>query len=88
MFYFLIWNLFNLILHSEFTEYQIHRQKFIPKVPESIANVGTCKVSLHEESYKMIDGLDKLFPTLLDPKKGGMKYIELKVDPKGQVLKA
>jgi hypothetical protein len=88
LFYFLIWNLFNSILHSEFTEYQIHRQKFIPKVPETIANVGTCKVSLHEESYKMIDGLEKLFPTLMDPKKGGMKYIELKVDPKGQVLKA
>ena len=36
----------------------------------------------------MTEGLDKLFPTLMDPKKGGMKYIELKVDPKGQVLKA
>ena len=31
----------------------------------------------------MVEGLDKLFPTLLDSKKGGMKYIELKVDPKG-----
>ena len=36
----------------------------------------------------MTDGLEKLFPTLMDLKKGGMKYIELKVDPKGQVLKA
>ena len=36
----------------------------------------------------MTDGLEKLFPTLMDPEKGGMKYIELKVDPKGQVLKA
>lgn len=86
--YFLICNHINSLLPSEFTEYQIHRQKFIPKVPESIANVGACKVSLHEESYKMTDGLEKLFPTLMDPKKGGMKYIELKVDPKGQVLKA
>ena len=35
----------------------------------------------------MTEGLDKLFPTLMDLKKGGMKYIELKVDPQGQILK-
>jgi hypothetical protein len=36
----------------------------------------------------MTDGLEKLFPTLMNPKKGGMKYIELKVDPNGSVLKS
>jgi hypothetical protein len=68
-----------------FTEYQEHRHQFIPRVPSTLSSIDTQKMSLHEEQYPIAEGLDKLFPTLLGK---GMKYLELKQDPSGAVVKS
>ena len=60
---------------SNFTEYQLHRFKFVPKIPVPLAQITESNVVLHEEQYPIDEGVQKLFPTLLT---NGMKYFELK----------
>lgn len=56
---------------SNFTEYQLHRFKYVPKVPVPLAQITESNVVLHEEEYPIDEGVKKLFPTLLT---NGMKY--------------
>jgi hypothetical protein len=70
---------------SDFSSYQMHRHKYVPGTPTSLSNSDKEQITLHQEDYKIEEGLQALFPTLIG---GGMKYLELKSDPAGTWAKS
>lgn len=55
----------------------MHRHQFIPGTPSALANSEKTKILLKENHYPIAEGLDKMFPTLINK---GMKYFELQSD--------
>jgi hypothetical protein len=74
-----------LILSSDFSKYQQHRHNFIPRSPATLANIETTKLVVSEEEFPIKKELDPIFPSLLGK---GMKYLELKRDDSGKILKS
>lgn len=70
---------------SDFSEYQVHRHKFVPGTPEPLANIDKSKISLVEDNFPIDEKLEPLFPTLIG---GGMKYFEMKLDATGERVKS
>ena len=62
--------------------YQKHRLGFVPITPNALKECTSKKMVLKESSYPIDEGLQPLFPTLIDK---GMKYLELSQDGSGAV---
>jgi len=75
-----------LDLYSDFSSYQKHRHKFVPATPPVLAECGTGKVTLHDETYAIEEKLSEIFPTLIGQ---GLKYYEFRKDEEnGEILKS
>jgi len=75
-----------LDIYSDFSSYQKHRHQFVPATPPVLAEGGTGKVTLHEETYSIDEKLNKIFPTLIHQ---GLKYYEFRKDEEnGHILKS
>ena len=58
----------------------------MPGTPAALADIADQRITLHEEaSQAMAAGLDAVFPTLINR---GMKYYELRTDPKGALARS
>lgn len=66
-----------------FSEFQKHRQEFVPVYPDSL-HIDS-KLKIRKEDFGVKEEIQPLFATLLG--ESGMPYVELNVDPSGQSLR-
>mmetsp|Transcript_21842 Transcript_21842/g.16190 ORF Transcript_21842/g.16190 Transcript_21842/m.16190 type:complete len:295 (+) Transcript_21842:81-965(+) len=67
----------------EFSDYQLHRQKFVPGCPQSLVDPVSNKVTLDKQPIPISDSLKEIFPVLFAKE---MPYYELKLNEGGVSL--
>ena len=77
-------SMFSLTLHSEFSEYQHIRKKFVPASPGVLVDPVNNKLKLEKKDMTIAAGLKEIFPSLIG---AGMPYIEFANDAAGESLK-